>query len=102
VKAGRLAEWRSSLWLVFTLVPFGWIAGAGLLYAGLRAHERRWAAFGALYLALGIVGFLLVTVDADVAGDAWQVYLGMLISLTTWAACTAHSFAVRRPFLDAL
>ncbi len=96
----RRGEWRRTLWVFLPLIPFGWIGGLGLLYAGLRARHRAWAAFGALYLILGLTGLAFVAADPDGDVDTWRIDVGMILSLAVMAASTAHSFGVRRSFLD--
>ncbi|MGI8659566.1 MAG: hypothetical protein ACR2LH_00775, partial [Thermoleophilaceae bacterium] len=74
-------------------ISVGWLAGFGFLYAAYKA-PRRWGLWGAsaVYLALGIGGFVLV------GGDTTDV--GMVLSLSAMVIGTAHAFTVRGRWLD--
>lgn len=93
-------DWLRTLWMAFLLVPFGWGAGFGFLYAGLRAKRRAWAVFGLIYLLTGLGGLALVAADPDGDVDTWRLDVGVMLSLATWGVAIAHAFAIRRAYLD--
>ncbi|MDQ4049690.1 MAG: helix-hairpin-helix domain-containing protein [Actinomycetota bacterium] len=100
-KRGQWArDWLRTLWVAFTFIPFGWGAGFGFLYAGLRAKRRAWVVAGVIYLLTGLGGLALVAADPDGDVDTWRLDVGVLLSLCTWGVAVAHAFAIRGAYLD--
>lgn len=81
------------MWLA--LLPLGlgsWVP----LAAGLRCGVRRWTAFGALWSALAIAGWVLIA--SEPSGSNKQDFSGFLI-LIAWCGGIVTSFAIRRGYL---
>jgi SARP family transcriptional regulator, regulator of embCAB operon len=88
-----LASW----WILLTLVPFGATAWVALVYAGVQAKNRRWIAWGIVYLVLLVSGFTLLDEEKD-AGLRDDV--AVVLWASSWIVPFAHSLAIRNRYLD--
>ena len=78
---------ESANWVWLSVIPFGLGAWAPI-YAGARAHNRRWAAIGALWSLIAVAGWVVAI--ASNGGGA-----GGLLIILGWAGAVATSFAIR-------
>jgi Helix-hairpin-helix motif len=83
---GRAASDRSR-WPYLSLIPFGLGAWAPI-YAGQRAQQRSWIAWGALWTIIAVIGFVLAAVTNGGAVAGFLIILG-------WAGGAATSFSIR-------
>lgn len=87
--AGDLSRPR---WPQLSLWSMGLLAGPAFFYAGIKAQQRRWLAFGFLYSAVAAIGMVVTTPSAD---GSLQEAIGASIILLLWGVGTVHAYAVR-------
>jgi hypothetical protein len=78
---------ESANWVWLSVIPFGLGAWAPI-YAGARAHNRRWISYGALWSVIAVIGWVVAI--ASNGGGA-----GGLLIILGWAGAAATSFAIR-------
>ena len=78
VTASRDKGW----WVLLTLVPFGWGNWLAFLFAGVRAHERRWKLRSVGYAFLALMPFLVLDPLLPDNDDSDAV-IGIVL-LATW------------------
>jgi hypothetical protein len=85
---------ESANWVWLSLIPFGLGAWAPI-YAGERAHNRRWTSYGAAWSLITVIGWVVAI--ASHGGGA-----GGLLIILGWAGAAATSFAIRDQYRKAL
>ena len=86
-------------WLVFLLVPFGWMSWASFLYAGVRARRPLWLATGGAYLLITVVAMAIISTGDGTAAAETYDGIGTVLSLLMWIASFAHVLEDIRPEL---
>ncbi len=97
---GRTWERWHSLWIGWALGFFGFLSWLSFLYAGLRARERSWLIWAAVY-ALPWIPFLIT---APPEGQEDPPGFGafdavMVLFLVLWVVSSIHAFRIRREYL---
>jgi len=98
----RRSTFVRSLWVALTFLPFGITSWAAFVYAGARAHSRRWFAWALVYLVVIGAGWGIALSDPEDPVDTWREDVGVLIIMLGWPASVAHAFGIRRSFLEEL
>ena len=88
----RVVDGLRSWWVLFAVNPV-WTQWVSFLYAGLRAHRRRWVAYAGVYLGLAVVSFVLVG-RAQPLDD-----IGVALVMATWPIGFVHALVIRREYL---
>jgi membrane protein implicated in regulation of membrane protease activity len=87
--------------VLIPLLSFGCFSAAALLYAGVRTRSRNWLSWGAGYLVVNVVAFLLWTQDANVGNIDTQIgSAGLAVQLVLLAVVSVHALAIREEFLE--
>jgi hypothetical protein len=81
-------------WVWLSVIPLGLGAWAPI-YAGARAHNRLWAAIGAVWSLIAVAGWVVAI--ASNGGGA-----GGLLIILGWAGAVATSFAIRARYRELL
>lgn len=82
-------------WLVFALVPLGWMAWMGLFYAAIKGRRPRWIAEGALYLGATVALIVVGSAGEGTAAKETYVEVATYGSLGLWMIVGAHVFHIR-------
>jgi hypothetical protein len=85
-------------WVLFTLVPFGWLAFVAFVYAAIRARRGAWFAFAALYF-VSIWGATVVGSIDQLSEGAHQA--AGLVLILAWPASFIHALALTPRYLRA-
>lgn len=88
-------ELAHSIWIGWTLFTFGFLNWVAFLYIGIRAKQRKWLWWSAVYFA----PFLLFMLSPSGDQANWLTGLSTVLLLTSWAASTFHAFRARREYL---
>jgi hypothetical protein len=88
----RLPAVTRSRWPWLSLLPLGLGAWAPI-YAGVRARVRAWAAWGALWSAITLAGWIEST-----AANGKDHGLGGLLLILGWVGAVATSFMIRSEY----
>jgi DNA uptake protein ComE-like DNA-binding protein len=97
---GHYAPMPRGVWVLWSLVPFGWVTWAGFIYAGFRARRPAWVGAGAAYLAVTVVTLLVTSLDDNEAG--LEDNLGYIAMFSAWGVGIVHSFLTRKPYVRRL
>lgn len=93
-RGGLVRSW----WILFTLVPFGWLAFVSFAYAGAKANEPRWKRWAVVYLLM----FWIATVIASVQELPYALrQVGGMVMLFGWAMPVVHALRIRQEYLAA-
>jgi hypothetical protein len=96
---GAMLERRMEVkpwWVWLTAIPLGFGVGPGFLYAAWRTRSRSYAVYGAVWLAVCLVGLLLTLVyPEDSNGDEF----GSFLMVITWIAGCAQALALRGDYV---
>ncbi len=84
--------WKDDWWVLIALIPVGFVAWIGPLYAGVRARRPWWVAVGLLWTAVWWVGALM----DDVVGHDTDLSGGLL--LLGWTGALATCLVMRPAF----
>jgi competence ComEA-like helix-hairpin-helix protein len=90
-------SWREDWWVAITLIPVGFFAWIGPLYAGARARRALWFALG---IAWAIVWWAGALWDDVVAGHDTDMSGGLLV--LCWFGALATALAIRPAYRRAL
>lgn len=92
------ADLKRSWWILFTLVPFGWLAFLGFFYAGRKAAQKSWKLWALAYLVLSWGATVLASVE-EVA-EPWRQAGGMIMLFVAWPLPFVHALRIRRAYLE--
>lgn len=99
----RWAEALRSAWMVFILVPFGWLAWASFLWVGVRARRAQWVVAGVVYLVVTLAALITLGLDGDGPDDGpedWPDAVGTITSFVMWGVAFIHAMLIRRPYIE--
>ena len=91
-------EWKRSWWILFTLVPFGWLAFVSFLYAGIKAKRNAWKLWASVYFVLSWGATVLASVEE--LAEPWRQGGGLLILFVAWPLPFIHALVIRRRYLE--
>lgn len=94
---GRAWEWRHSIWLIWLLFPFGFLAPISFLYISIRGKKIKWL-FVALGLGCAIAIFALI--DSRYEVEDFMYDMGTLIILLSWIVAWGFALGARREYLQ--
>lgn len=83
-------------WVLSGLVPFGFGAPAGFVYAANRTGRRAWYVAAAIWGLIALIGFVLAVISED---DTPLRSLGGGFLVTAWAGGFMHGLAVRNKYV---
>jgi len=99
----RLWRLGHSAWLLFSILSFGLLTGAGFLLIGLKARNRYWLISAAGWGAVLVIYIIAVgQIDTGTKANPVRSFAGdMLVlgMLLTWVGGMIHSFTARRSWL---
>ncbi len=98
-KRSRWDHWRRLWWVALTFVFPGWLSPAAFLYAGLRAHRRRWLAWAAVY-AVCTYAFFFAPEDTQIEDTLIPLAIGAWLASIVHAIVIRHEYLERRDILD--
>jgi competence ComEA-like helix-hairpin-helix protein len=106
-RTGSEPSWAAKwLWLLTPLIPFGWFAFAGFLYAGLRVRHAPWMVAGVVYLVVTGVTFGLIGNDDPAAGAessrSGVENVAITVMLVFWLLSIVHALVIRKEFVRRL
>jgi helix-hairpin-helix protein len=84
------------LWVLLTLIPFGWGNWIAFLVAGVRASNRRWLAWSAAYAIAAGAPLALVGDPSD--QDSSDAIAGLIL-FAVWFGGIAHAFLIRPEYI---
>jgi len=104
---GSQPSWAARwLWLIAPLIPFGWLAFAAFLYAGLRVRHRPWVIAGIGYLVVAAVTFALIGNDDPASGGDDSMSgvesAAITVTLVVWFVSVVHALLIRKEFVRRL
>lgn len=88
--------WRftRSWWLALIVLSAGLLAWVSFGYVGLHARQRRWTAWGILYLLLAVGSLSLLLVGGS-SNSTVAAVLGTLVLLGVWVGSVVHGLLIR-------
>lgn len=95
--AARDLERVRGWWVLSGLVPFGFGAPGGFLYAAQRTGRRAWYVAAAVWALIAATGFALAVMSED---DTPLRSLGGAFLLTAWVGGLVHALAVRERYVQ--
>lgn len=96
---GRFWEWRHSIWLIWILFPFGFLAPISFFYISIRGRKLKWLIMS---LVFGFFVAIYYTVDTFFGDNDTAVGAATLIMLIGWIGALALGFTARREYLQIL
>jgi DNA uptake protein ComE-like DNA-binding protein len=87
-------------WVLTSLIPFGWVTGAGFGYAGFRAKKPAWVVAGVIYLAITAATLFVTSLDKNTNGVDDNA--GYIVMFSAWGIGICHAFLSRQAYLRRL
>ena len=97
---GHYAPMPRGLWVLTSLIPFGWVTFTGFLYAGIRARRALWVISGLAYLAVTAATIYVTEIDEN--QDGADDTLGYIVMFVAWGVGILQAFLSRKPYLRRL
>ncbi|MFC0187118.1 ComEA family DNA-binding protein [Fictibacillus aquaticus] len=93
---GRAWEWKNSLWMFWTFIPFSFFNYISFYYIGYRVKQRKWTITGVVYS----IPFILLIVGMEtVPEDHWFSDMSFVIYFLAWIVSLIHVFRIRPEYL---
>jgi competence ComEA-like helix-hairpin-helix protein len=93
---GKAWEWLNSIWMLWTILTFGFLNFISFFYIAYRVKQRKWTIWGFIYSIPFIFYIFLIELVTE---DHWLVTFGFVLLMVMWIVSIFHVIKIRPEYL---